>query len=148
MTIVSACLVGCKCRYDGAACTDETLRARWDRGELVPLCPEQLGGLATPRPAAEIESGSGEDVLDGRARVLRGDGADVTGAFIEGAKRTLEVARALGAHEAILKQGSPSCGCGRIARRGHPVACNGACAGNGVTSALLAREGIHVIAHE
>ena len=142
MIIVSACLIGCACRYDGAACTDETLRARWGLGELVPLCPEQLGGLPTPRPAAEIESGSGEDVLDGRARVLRGDGADVTGAFIEGATRTLEVARALDAREAILKQGSPSCGCGRISRGGRPVA------GNGVTSALFAREGIHVIAHE
>ncbi len=142
MIIVSACLIGCNCRYDGGTCLDEPLRARWDRGELFAVCPEQLGGLPTPRPRAEIESGSGEDVLDGRARVLRLDGEDVTEAFITGARRTLEIVRALGAHEAILKQRSPACGCGRITRADRTVKANG------VTAALLVREGLCVVPHE
>jgi len=142
MLIVSACLVGCKCRYDGESRCDESLRTRWDRGEAVALCPEQLGGLPTPRPPAEIEAGSGDDVLDGHACVRRRDGTDVTAAFVAGARCTLEIARVLGAREAILKQGSPSCGCGRITREGRAVA------GSGVTAVLLAREGIRIIPHE
>ena len=138
MVIASACLVGCKCRYDGGDCLDEALRARWDRGELFAVCPEQLGGLPTPRPPAEIESGSGEAVLGGKARVLRENGEDVTEAFIVGAKRTLEIARAVGAREAIFKQRSPSCGCGQLTREGCTVE------GNGVTTVSYT----HLRAHE
>jgi len=142
MILVSACLIGCKCRYDGADCLDESLRARWDRGELFAVCPEQLGGLPTPRPPAEIESGSGEDVLEDKARVLRENGEDVTDAFVAGARRTLDIARAVGAREAIFKQRSPACGCGQITRAGRTVE------GNGVTTALLAREGLRIVPHE
>lgn len=74
------------------------------------VCPEQLGGLGTPRLPAEIQNAHGADVLAGRARVLRNDGMDVTREFITGADRTLEVVRSLQPEVIILKERSPSCG--------------------------------------
>jgi uncharacterized protein YbbK (DUF523 family) len=108
---------------------------------LAPVCPEQLGGLPTPRPPAQIIGGSGEDVLGGTARVLAPDGRDLTAAFLRGARETLLLCRCLGITEAILKGDSPSCGVGRIYRGTERVP------GNGVTAALLIREGITVRNH-
>ena len=111
--LVSACLMGRRVRYDGGAKTssDERLAAWLREGRLVPFCPEVEGGLAVPRPAAEIEGGAGgAAVLSGAARVLATDGSDVTAAFVTGARAALEAARACGARLAVLKEGSPSCG--------------------------------------
>jgi len=107
-------------------------------GKAIPLCPEQLGGLPTPRPPAQIVGGDGCDVLAGRAWVRTGDGQDVTNAFIKGAREVLKVALLVRAERAILKDKSPSCGPERIYQR------DGLVPGMGVTAALLAQNGIPV----
>ena len=137
--IVSACLLGIRCRYDGAHSRDESVVDALRGSAVVALCPEQLGGLPTPREPAHLAGGTGGDVWRGRARVLRvRDGADLTDTFMAGARRTLAAAREAGATSAIMKNGSPSCGISRVVREG--VAVSGA----GVTSALLEAEGLTV----
>ena len=104
MIIVSACLAGIACRYDGAAKPCEAVIRLVAEGQAVPLCPEQLGGLPTPRPPAEIIG----------SQVIRKDGVDVTAEFTRGAQEALKLARLVGAKTAILKSRSPSCGSGKI----------------------------------
>ena len=108
--IVSACLAGVRCRYDGDAKTDPRIEGLVRAGLALPVCPEQLGGLPTPRPPAEIQGGDGHDVLAGKARVINERGEDVTAAYIRGDRETLHLARLFGATEALLKGRSPSCG--------------------------------------
>lgn len=105
---------------------------------LIPLCPEQLGGLPTPRAAAEIENGNGGDVLDGSSRVISGDGSDVTPNFTRGAAEILKVVRLFDISEACLKEKSPSCGVTTLSGGGDVVK------GVGVTTALLIRSGVRV----
>ncbi|GII05239.1 DUF523 domain-containing protein [Planobispora takensis] len=146
--LVSACLMGRKVRYDGAAKTSgDALLADWRReGRLVPFCPEVEGGLPVPRPAAEIEAGAGgAAVLAGAARVLAADGSDVTQAFLAGAQSALAVATSFDVKIAILKEGSPSCGSLTIydgGFRGHRLP------GQGVTTALLGLHGIAVFSED
>ena len=110
--------------------------------ELVPVCPEQLGGLPTPRPPAEIVGGDGADVLDGAASVITVDGEDKTSEFLDGAHQTLEIATSQNATHAVLKSRSPSCGCGQI----YDGTFTGKLSdGDGVTAALLRRHGIQVV---
>lgn len=146
--LVSACLMGRKVRYDGAAKTSgDALLAEWRRqGRLVPFCPEVEGGLPVPRPAAEIEDGAGgAAVLFGRARVLTAEGADVTAAFLAGARAALATAQAFDVKVAILKEGSPSCGSLTV----HDGAFGGRrVPGLGVTTALLERHGITVFGED
>ncbi len=140
---VSACLLGERCRFDGRDKLDRDLveRLRAEGAEIVPICPEVLGGLGTPRPAAEIRGGDGEDVLDGRARVVVvATGKDVTREFLVGAEAALAAARAAGATEAVLKERSPSCGPTEVHRDGGPKP------GLGVAAALFRRAGLRVIA--
>ena len=113
--------------------------------KLMPVCPEQLGGLQTPRAPQEIQGGTGEDVLVGRCKVLNINGEDVTQKFITGAEETLKIARLFHIEEFIGKSRSPSCGCGQIydgtfSRR--------LIDGDGVTTALLKRNRIRVITEE
>jgi len=136
--LVSACLLGLPTRYNGAHCRREEVLALANGHVLIPACPEQLGGLPTPREAAEINQGAGEDVLDGRAQVVSRRGADVTANFLRGAKAVAHLAELFGARRAILKESSPSCGVRRIKRAGQDVR------GAGVTTALLLRKGIQV----
>ncbi len=113
--MVSACLLGLATRYDGGSAPVAGCLSL--RGEyiMVPFCPEQLGGLATPRPPAEIRGGDGSDVIRGRARVVRiEDGHDLTPAFIRGAEQALEMAGLVQPEVIFMKGGSPSCGYGRI----------------------------------
>ncbi|MFJ2780063.1 DUF523 domain-containing protein [Kitasatospora sp. NPDC087315] len=139
--LVSACLAGVPCRYDGRAKTSAAAVGLVEAGQAVVVCPEVAGGLATPRPAAEIVGGDGEDVLAGRARVVDVTGADCTGAFLDGARQALAAAEAAGARRALLMARSPSCGCGRI----YDGTFTGALRpGDGVTAALLRRAGIEV----
>ncbi|HHW05947.1 MAG TPA: DUF523 domain-containing protein [Clostridia bacterium] len=145
MLIVSACLAGVKCKYNGEDNFTPLCRELLALTPVQLVCPEQLGGLPTPRVPAEIRGGSGEDVLAGRGRVLTGDGRDVTGAFLRGARETLRVARLLGASGAVLKEGSPSCGSRRI-YDGTFQGCRKA--GQGVTAALLRREGLEIWSEE
>lgn len=140
MKIVSACLCGINCRYDGESRQDPEIIEMVNRGEAIPVCPEQLGGLPTPRMPAEL-TGSGQDVLWGDARALRRDGQDVTEAFIKGAEAALVIAKEYGADEAILKAKSPSCGRGSI----YDGSFTGTLReGDGVTAALFERNGIRV----
>ena len=102
--LVSACLLGENCKYNGGNNYSPDVERLRERFELVSVCPEQLGGLPTPRVPSERV---GE-------RVLTRDGQDVTEAFRQGAERTLDIARAEGALRAVLQVRSPSCGCGMI----------------------------------
>jgi uncharacterized protein YbbK (DUF523 family) len=104
MIIVSACLAGVACRYDGAAKPSEKVIRLVAEGKALPVCPEQLGGLPTPRAPAEIIGN----------RVIRKDGVDVTEAFLRGAREALKLASLVRAKSVILKARSPSCGFGKI----------------------------------
>ncbi|SHE65505.1 Uncharacterized conserved protein YbbK, DUF523 family [Seinonella peptonophila] len=143
--IVSACFAGIECRYDGRANRVTKIQEMIKKGEAIPVCPEQLGGLSTPRLPAQIVGGSGEDVLDGKAKVIDQAGNDVTEAFIRGAEQALQMAKLTGATEAILKERSPSCGSCVI----YDGTFEGTKkAGQGVTTALLKRHGIRVKSEE
>jgi uncharacterized protein YbbK (DUF523 family) len=139
--IISACLLGVACRYDGSHCLHPRAEELARTGGLLPLCPEQLGGLPTPRPAAEIHGGTGAEVLDGMARVIDREGRDVTDAFLRGAREVAGLCARLDVTEALLKARSPSCGVGWIRRAGDLIP------GEGVTAALLKRRGVCVLAH-
>ncbi len=139
--LVSACLLGLNTRYNGGHNLSERVLAIAEKWGVVPVCPEQLGGLPTPRPAAEIIGGDGRDVLAGRAQVRTVEGEDRTGPFLIGAGEALKAARVAGVVAALLKAGSPSCASDSI----HDGTFTGnKKAGLGVTAALLAREGIPV----
>jgi uncharacterized protein YbbK (DUF523 family) len=143
---VSACLLGELCRYDGASKPSAGARAvvaRWSArgGRVVAVCPEQLGGLPTPRPPAHLHGGDGHAVLDERASVRRvSDGEDVTAAFVSGARRAAALAGP--ACVAILKARSPSCGLGQTEIDGVLGS------GDGVLAALLRRGGAWVCTDE
>lgn len=142
--MVSACLLGERCRYDGGSKPNKEVILLSKKEELIPICPERLGGLDTPRAPSEITGGDGNDVLEGRAKVMSKDGRDVSGNFVRGARAVLEVARTEGITEAHLKSKSPSCGCGRI----HDGTFSGKLkSGDGVTAALLKKNGIRVVSY-
>jgi len=134
-------MVGRPCRFDGRDKRIERLVDALGREgvEVVAFCPEEAGGLGTPRPAAHLEGGDGHAVADGRARVVTVDGTDVTGAFLLGARLAVERARETGCTVAYLKERSPSCGCGEV------HAAEGVVRGAGVATALLRRAGIATI---
>lgn len=133
MTIlVSACLLGVGCRYDGASKPNETVLALLKEHTLIPVCPEIMGGLPTPRPPAEVR----------RDKVVTGSGADVTDQYKKGAAEAFRLARLYGAEVAILKERSPSCGSGSI----HNGRFDGGMVdGWGVAAALLRDSGIRVL---
>ncbi len=143
--LVSACLLGITTTYDGRSHPQGELIALATRGRVVPVCPEVAGGLPVPRPSAEIVDGDGDDVLDGRARVVTVEGEDVTRAYLRGAECALAAARRCSITMAILKQRSPSCGASRIYDGTHSGRLR---AGQGVTAALLRRHGMTVWSEE
>ena len=129
--LISACLLGCRCRYDGASKPHPLAAALAERHELVPVCPEQLGGLATPRPPAERRSGA----------VVTAAELDVTEQYRRGAEEALALCRFFGCKAAVLKERSPSCGHGRI----YDGTFTGTLtAGDGVAAELLAAQGLAV----
>ncbi len=145
MYIVSACLLGINCRYDGGCFHDDKLLELAAQGKVIAVCPEQLGGNATPRDPCEIDGGSGGDVLDGKCRVKTVKGEEITESFINGAREALKLAEACGAKKAILKARSPSCGFGKIY---DGTFSSKIVPGNGVTAELLIRNGIEVFTEE
>lgn len=145
--IVSACLTGVNCRHDGRNKLDPRIAKLVAEGRAIPVCPEQLGGLPTPRTEADLAGGVGADVLDGKARVVNREGRDVTVQFVRGAQEALKIAKTAGATTAILKENSPSCGCKRTYTRTTDSQARKV-SGQGVTAALLAREGLRVISEE
>ena len=128
--LISACLLGVCCRYDGASKPHPLAAALAERHTLVPVCPEQLGGLPTPRPPAERR--------DGRVATQSGD---VTEQYRRGAEETLKLCKLFGCEVAVLKERSPSCGHGQV----YDGTFSGALtAGDGVTAELLTTNGIPV----
>ena len=137
--MISACLLGTHCRYDGQHSFCSNLLDFVSFIPIIPFCPEQLGGLPTPRPCSDIRGGDGRDVLSGNAKVINLEGKDVTDAFIKGAEETVKLARIAGAKIAIMKDKSPSCGlrtpyCDKLSGTGI-----------GVTAALFESKGIKII---
>lgn len=129
--LVSACLLGVECRYNGKGVLKTEVKALMEKHHLIPVCPEIMGGLATPRTPAERSGG----------RVITGDGEDVTCAYEKGAAQVLKLARLYGCRAAILKERSPSCGSGQIydgSFTGRLTEGEGVCAG------LLKERGIRV----
>ncbi|TPD51415.1 MAG: DUF523 domain-containing protein [Thalassolituus maritimus] len=143
--LVSACLLGEPLRYDGndnagKASHLKSLLSQWqEEGRVIPVCPETLGGLPTPRPPAEIISATGSMVLDGDAQVATKQQVDVTDPFIRGAEETLILAKKYQCSAALLAARSPSCGNNLI----YNGSFNGTLIkGDGVTTALLKRNNI------
>ncbi|MDI6706698.1 MAG: DUF523 domain-containing protein [Bacillota bacterium] len=135
MDIVSACLCGVNCKYSGGNNFNPKIYKEMLSGKLLPVCPELLGGLGIPRSPCEISEG----------KVINKEGNDVTQNFIEGAEKTLEIAKIVGAERAILKQRSPSCGNGKIYDGSF---CGRLIEGYGITAKILKDNGIEVISEE
>lgn len=132
--MVSGCLMGCECRYKGDHCKCEGLIDLAEKHTLIPICPEQMGGLATPRDPAEIVGN----------RVISNHGRDVTEQYEKGAQTALYLAKLNGVQIAVLKANSPSCGKGMIydgSFSGKKIP------GNGVTAELFLSSGLYVF-HE
>jgi len=145
MILISSCLAGLKVRYNGTDSLDERIQRLVLENKAVSVCPELMGGFSTPREPAEIVGGDGEDVLDGKARVVERSGRDVTELYLKGAYATLHKALELGATKVILKEYSPSCGSAMIYNGDF----NGTkLVGVGVTTALLRRNNIGVFSEE
>lgn len=145
MILVSSCLAGLNVRYNGTNSLNHVIQKLVEENKAITICPELLGGFSTPREPAEIVGGNGEAVLDGRAKVVDSSGKDVTELYIKGANATLEQAKKINATIVVLKENSPSCGSSMIYNgefNGEKIA------GNGVTSALLKRNGFQVLSEE
>ncbi len=133
MILISACLCGENCKYDGTNNLNESLKKLYDEGKAVLICPEVMGGLSTPRNPSEI-------LPDGR--VVMCDGTDVTENFKKGAKMSLEIADKVKPELIILKAKSPSCGSGRVYDGSFSKTLKD---GNGITADLLIKKGYKVI---
>ena len=130
--LVSACLIGTNCKYSGGNNYSEEVMEYLKDYEIIPICPEQLGGLPTPRPASEI-------IGD---KVINNEGTDVTSNYQKGAEEALKIAKLLGIKKALLKAKSPSCGNGKI----YDGTFSGTLIdGDGITTKLLKENNIEVI---
>lgn len=136
MILVSACLLGINCKYDGGNNFNQKVFDLVKEGKAIPVCPEQLGGLKTPRIPSEIK------MIDGKRCVINSEGEDVTENFEKGAIEVLKLAKELDIKKAVLKSKSPSCGVNKI----YSGEFNKQLVdGNGITADLLIRNGIEVI---
>ncbi|GHI01503.1 DUF523 domain-containing protein [Neobacillus kokaensis] len=145
MILVSSCLAGLEVRYNSTHSLNKEIHKLVDENKAVTICPELLGGFLTPREHAEIVGGDGGDVLDGKAEVIEKSGKVVTELYIKGAYAALKKAKEINASGVVLKENSPSCGSSLIYNgefKGKKIV------GNGVTSALLKRNGVKVISEE
>ena len=145
MIMVSACLLGVKCRFDGKDKLNKRVTEYLSDKEFTAVCPECLSDLKTPRCPAEISGGDGKDVLSGVARVINKEGEDVTSSYLMGAQSVLEKAMSLKPELIIFKEKSPSCGVNRI----YDGSFSGKLIdGEGVCTALLRLSGFNVISEE
>jgi uncharacterized protein YbbK (DUF523 family) len=142
--LVSACLLGLPTRYDGKTKRSQAVLDYLQQEKLlpVPVCPEQLAGLSTPRDKTYFKSGDGQTVLSGEGQVVSASGRLMNAVFCRGARMTLQLARLTGCRKALLKERSPSCGVHRIYRGERSTA------GTGVTTAVLIANGLEVISEE
>lgn len=143
--LVSACLLGKKCSYDGRGREVKEVKDLSNSFELIDVCPEVLGGLPIPRPHSEIRGGDGKDVLEGKAKVLNERGEDVTEYFIKGAQTVLKIVKKNKIKFAIMKARSPSCGSKWIYDGSFSSTLK---KGDGVTTALLKENGVSVYTEE
>lgn len=144
MIIVSACLCGDNCKYNGKNNENKKVIEFLKGKEFIKICPEELGGLATPRNPSEIKACT-KNVLVRKDKIISNKGEDLTSEFLKGAYETLDIAKKSGATKAILKAKSPSCGCGLIydgTFSGNLIH------GNGVTAQLFLNNGIDVITED
>lgn len=142
--LVSACLLGLNTRYSAKTkkCTEVVHFLANNNMLPIPCCPEQLGGLATPRPSCSFTHGDGNAVLNGCSSLINTEGEDKTEQFILGSQQSLEIAKITQCTLAIFKERSPSCGV-------HSVYQGTQCiSGQGVTTALLSHHGIHILCEE
>lgn len=145
MILVSACLAGLDSKYNGKSNYNEYIERLVREGKAIMVCPEQMGGLPTPRDSCEIVCGVGGDVLEGKSKIIDSKGQNQTEKFLKGAEETLKVGRLYNIKKAILKSKSPSCGVGKI----YDGTFSGKLTeGNGVTAELLVRNGFEVITEE
>ena len=135
MILVSACLCGVNCKYNGKNNLNEEMLELLKKGEVLLVCPEQMGGLETPRNPSEIK------IINNEIKVFMNDGRDVTENYKRGAEEVLKLAKELNIKKAILRKKSPACGCGEIydgTFSGNLIP------GNGITATLLLENGIEV----
>jgi len=139
MIVISSCLLGKKCRYNGLDSLNVRLVEELD--DYIDVCPELLGGFGTPRPPCEITEGDANDVLEGRGKVADINGRDITQDMVKGAMLALELCKRNGVKKAYLKKNSPTCGCGKI----YDGSFSGTLKdGNGIFVELLMMNGIEV----
>lgn len=144
MYLISACLCGVNCKYNGANNFNEVCNELFKSGKAVLICPEQLGGLSTPRVPSELQ-GDASEVINNRGKVITKEGLDVTKEFIKGAKEVVEIAKKLPISVAILKEGSPSCGVNCV----YDGNFNGKkIKGRGITAEMLNEMGIKVLSEK
>lgn len=142
MIIVSKCLLGINCKYSGGNNKNEQVISFLAGKNIIPVCPEELGGLSTPRLPAEITGGNGFDVLSGQAQVKSSNGRNITRQFLQGASEVKKLVLKYNVTMAVMKERSPSCGVteiynGTFSRITGP--------GPGVCTALLKSFGIPVV---
>lgn len=145
MIVVSACLVGVNCKYNGGNNDNEKVKEFLKNKEFILICPEQLGGLTTPRDPSEINNIDGREVLKGNSKVISCENKDVTDNFLQGARESLKIAQMYNCKKALLKDGSPSCGCNYIydgSFTGNKIS------GVGVTTALFKENNIEVFSEK
>ena len=140
MILISSCLVGVNCRYNGSNSLNKDLEKLVLDGKAIALCPELLGNLPTPRESCEIIISK-----EGEQRILSSSGEDFTKAFRDGAEKTLQMCKIAGVKQAILQSRSPSCGYGKI----YDGTFSGKLIpGNGFTAELLSKNGIEILTEE
>lgn len=145
MIVVSACLLGVNCKYNGKNNDNEKVKEFLKDKEFIIVCPEQLGGLTTPRQPSEINYKDGKEVLKGNSKVLSCEEKDVTENFLKGAEESLKIAKIYNCKKALLKESSPSCGCNYIydgSFTGNKIS------GMGVTAALFQENNIEVFSEK
>lgn len=144
MYLISACLCGVNCKYNGGNNFNEKCLELFESGKGILICPEEIGGLSTPRLPAEIK-GEVNGILIEKSKIINNKDEDVSENFIRGAKEVLKIAKEKNIHKAILKEGSPSCGVNFIYDgnfNGNKI--NGC----GLTTYILKENGINVISEE
>ena len=145
MILVSACLLGINCKYNGDNNKNDKVEEYLKDKQFIVVCPEQLGGMSTPREPSEIIKFDGNAVIEGKTSVINNKRLDVTKKFKQGAQEALKIANLYDSKKAILKEGSPSCGSNCIydgTFTGKKIP------GVGVTAALLKKNGIEVISEK
>lgn len=142
--LVSACLLGLPTRYDGGSKSHPGVLALFEDPALlpIPVCPEQLAGMPTPRPPCSFQQGDGAAILSGQGELQDDQGRSMNEVFLRGAELTARLVEITGCREAILKERSPSCGVHQVIRQGLTVP------GQGVTAARLLRLGLALRSEE